>query len=162
MRRRLLALASPAVIAMTLAGCGGASKTNQSTPAATTPNVRATTVDVRKTALGTILVNSTGRTLYLFEKDKGKTSSCSGACASTWPPVTTKATPKPGTGVSAAMLGTTKRSDGTTEVTYNGHPLYTYAGDAAPGDTTGEGLNQFGAEWYVLSPHGDKVEKKGS
>jgi predicted lipoprotein with Yx(FWY)xxD motif len=164
MRRLFLTLAPVAVIAIAVTGCGGSSKKSgsQSTAPATTSNARAATVDARKTGLGTILVNATGRTLYLFEKDKGDKSSCAGACASAWPPVITTAKPKAGAGVTAAKLGTTKRGDGTTEATYNGHPLYTYAGDARPGDTAGEGLNQFGAEWYALSPHGGKVEKKGS
>ena len=165
MRRPFLALAPVVAIALIAAGCGGGGSKSTSTPttsAKATSTPRGTTIEARKTGLGTILVDSSGRSLYLFEKDKGDKSSCSSACASAWPPVTTTAKPTTATGVSAAMLGTTKRADGTAEVTYNGHPLYTYAGDAAPGDTTGEGLNQFGAEWYVLSTHGTKVEKEGS
>jgi predicted lipoprotein with Yx(FWY)xxD motif len=163
MRRPLLALAPLALTALVAAGCGGSKSTGyQSAPKTTTSTASGATIDVRKTALGTILVDSTGRTLYLFEKDHGDRSSCSGACASAWPPLTTTAKPKPAAGVNAPLLGTTKRGDGSTEVTYGGHPLYTYAGDAAPGDTTGEGLSQFGAEWYVLSPQGKKVEKQGS
>ena len=163
MRRLFVGFVPAAVVAIAVAGCGGSNKTTTTSKStATTSHARAATVAVRKTGLGTILVDSTGRTLYLFEKGKGDKSSCAGACASAWPPVITTANPMPGAGVSAAKLGTTRRSDGTTEATYNGHPLYTYAGDAAPGDTSGEGLNQFGAEWYVLSPAGQKVEKPGS
>ena len=79
-----------------------------------------------------MLVDAKGRTLYLFEADKGPMSACGGACASVWPPLMTTGKPTAGPGVTASKLGTTKRSDGATEVTYNGHPLYTYAGDSAP------------------------------
>jgi predicted lipoprotein with Yx(FWY)xxD motif len=164
MRRTTLALIPVVVIALIAAGCGSSKKTSTTSTTAGKPasTARTSTVAVKKTGLGTILVDSSGRTLYLFEKDKGHTSNCSGACAAAWPPLTTTAKPTTATGVTASLLGTTKRADGKTEVTYNGHPLYTYAGDGAPGQTSGEGLNQFGAEWYVLSPHGNKVEKNGS
>lgn len=88
-------------------------------------------------------------------------STCNGACASVWPPLTTNGKPTAASGVSAAKLGTTKRSDGRTEVTYNGHPLYTFAGDSAPGQTTGQGNQGFGAEWDVLSAAGNKIEIGG-
>jgi predicted lipoprotein with Yx(FWY)xxD motif len=106
--------------------------------------------------LGKILVDSKGDTVYYFEKDKqgGTTSTCSGACASVWPPLTTSGAPKGQKGASASKLGTIKRSDGTTEVTYNGWPLYTYAGDKKPGDANGNDLTQFGAQWYALTPAG--------
>jgi predicted lipoprotein with Yx(FWY)xxD motif len=106
--------------------------------------------------LGKILVDSKGDTVYYFEKDKqgGTTSTCSGACASVWPPLTTNGAPKGQKGASASKLGTIKRSDGTTEVTYNGWPLYTYAGDKKPGDANGNDLTQFGAQWYALTPAG--------
>ena len=104
----------------------------------------------------------TGRTLYLFEKDQGTASSCYGACAGGWPPDTTNGAPRAGAGVSASLLGTTTRTDGKTEVTYHGHPLYYFAGDRKPGDTNGEGIKAFGAEWYVLSAAGNKVEQERS
>jgi len=119
-------------------------------------------VSATSSKLGKILVDTTGRTLYLFLKDKGTASTCSGACAAVWPPLVTQGKPQTGPGASAPLLGTTKRTDGKVQVTYHGHPLYFYAADHAPGDTTGQGLNQFGAEWYVLSPDGTKLEKKGS
>jgi predicted lipoprotein with Yx(FWY)xxD motif len=164
MRRPTLALIPVVVIALVAAGCGSSKKTSTTSTTASKPasTARTSTVAVKHTGLGTILVDSSGRTLYLFEKDKGDKSACSGACASAWPPLTTTAKPTTATGVTASLLGTTKRSDGKTEVTYHGHPLYTYVGDGAPGQTSGEGLNQFGAEWYVLSPQGNKVEKSGS
>ena len=96
-------------------------------------------------------------TLYLFEADNGTASRCDGACASAWPPLTTAGPPIAGAGVSASKLGTAKRGDGTTEVTYHGHPLYTYAGDSAPGQTTGQGSDDFGAEWYAVSATGTPI-----
>jgi predicted lipoprotein with Yx(FWY)xxD motif len=144
-------------------GGGGGGSSNASTgggvysqPAATPKAAAGVTVEVATTKLGRILTDSNGRTLYLFEKDKGAMSNCSGACASIWPPVT-GATRVSGPGVSAAKLGSIKRADGKTEATYAGHPLYTYAGDAKPGDTKGQGLDDFGAEWYVLAPSGHQI-----
>jgi predicted lipoprotein with Yx(FWY)xxD motif len=99
-------------------------------------------------------------TLYLFEKDKGGKSACDGACASAWPPVLTSGKAMPGQGVKSSLLGTTTRSDGTTQVTYNNWPLYYYVADKAPGDTTGQNIDAFGAEWYVLdAAKGTKLEK---
>ena len=163
--RRLLAvilpLAAVAVIAVAVAAGGGSTPggaTNGSAYGATRkPPVG--TVKTLQTKLGRILVDARGRTLYLFEKDKGATSSCDGACASVWPPLTTGGKAKAGPGVTAAKLGVTKRTDGRTELTYGGHPLYTYAGDQKPGDVQGQGLDQFGAEWYVLNPSGQKIDE---
>jgi predicted lipoprotein with Yx(FWY)xxD motif len=148
------ALALPAIV-LAIAGCGGSSSNANATPSGTTAS--GSTVHVRSASLGKILVDSQGRTLYLFEKDTGSKSTCSGACASAWPPFRTSGTPKAGSGVTASLLGTTTRSDGNDEVTYNGHPLYYYAGDQKAGDTKGQDLNQFGAPWYVLSPAGNKI-----
>jgi predicted lipoprotein with Yx(FWY)xxD motif len=151
---RLTALALTAVVAA--GGTAGAAV------AATSPSAPAK-VGVRTTKLGKILVNSKGVTLYLFEKDKKGKSACSGACAKAWPPLLTKGKPKASGGASAAKLGTTKRTDGTTQVTYNGHPLYTFIMDAnKPGRTAGQGVDAFGAEWYVLGTNGKGIEKKGS
>ncbi|MFJ1704912.1 hypothetical protein [Kitasatospora sp. NPDC088346] len=108
--------------------------------------------------LGMILTDGQGRTLYLFEKDSPTMSACDGACAAAWPPLTTTGTPHAGTGVSAADLGTITRADHSLEVTYHGHPLYYFAGDHQPGDTTGEGSTAFGAGWYVLDPAGSKID----
>jgi predicted lipoprotein with Yx(FWY)xxD motif len=120
-------------------------------------------VGVRSTKLGKVLVNSKGVTLYLFEKDKKGKSACSGACAKAWPPLLTKGKPKASGSVSAAKLGTTKRADGRTQVTYNGHPLYTFIMDhKKPGSTAGQGIDAFGAEWYVVGTNGKKIEKEGS
>jgi predicted lipoprotein with Yx(FWY)xxD motif len=105
-------------------------------------------------------VNGKGVTLYLFMKDKKGKSACSGACAQAWPPLLTKGRAKASGGASASKLGTTRRSDGTTQVTYNGHPLYTFVADRGkPGSTAGEGSKAFGAEWYVLATSGNKIDK---
>ena len=116
-----------------------------------------TKVAVAKSPLGRILVDSKGITLYDFVKDRGTPSSCYGACAALWPPLTTKGKPVAGHGVRASLLGTTKRKDGKLEVTYNGHPLYYFVTDRKPGQTTGQGLNQFGGPWWVLSPAGKEI-----
>ena len=118
-----------------------------------------TKVAVAKTGLGRILVDSRGISLYDFPPDKGTTSVCYGACAALWPPVLTHGKPLAGPGVRASLLGTTKRKDGKLEVTYNGHPLYYWVGDHKPGQTTGQGLNQFGGPWWVLSPRGKEIHR---
>jgi predicted lipoprotein with Yx(FWY)xxD motif len=113
-------------------------------------------------SFGVIVTGSNGRAVYLFEKDAGTTSSCYGACAAAWPPVLTTGAPAATSGVSPALLGTVRRSDGTTQVTYAGHPLYYFAGDSRAGDVTGEGSQSFGAGWDLLTPTGSKIEKSGS
>jgi predicted lipoprotein with Yx(FWY)xxD motif len=119
-------------------------------------------VKMRKTSLGTILVNAQGRTLYMFEKDKGSKSACAGRCATFWPPLVTTGKPKAGSGVKAPLLGTTRRTDGRLQVTYNKHPLYRFVQDTKAGQTKGEEANAFGGEWYAVSPKGAKVEKPSS
>ena len=116
-----------------------------------------TKVAVAKSPLGRILIDSKGITLYDFVKDKGTTSTCYGACAALWPPLLTTGKPIAGPGVRASLLGTTKRNDGKLEVTYGGHPLYYFVTDRKPGQTTGQGINQFGAPWWVISPAGKEI-----
>jgi len=120
-----------------------------------------TRVNVAKTQLGRILVDSKGITLYDFVKDKGKTSVCYGACAALWPPLITHGKPVAGRGVRQSLLGTTKRKDGKLEVTYGGHPLYYFVTDRKPGQTTGQGVNQFGGPWWVISPAGKEIYRRG-
>jgi predicted lipoprotein with Yx(FWY)xxD motif len=108
--------------------------------------------------LGTVLVDSQGLTLYDFHKDKGSTSSCYDACAAAWPPLLTEGNPQAQGPADRSMLGTTKRKEGTVQVTYNGWPLYTYAGDQSPGEANGNDIDQFGAEWYALQPNGQEPE----
>jgi predicted lipoprotein with Yx(FWY)xxD motif len=114
-------------------------------------------VDVAKSPLGRILVDSKGITLYDFPPDKGTTSVCYGACAALWPPLITHGKPVAGPGVHASLLGTTKRKDGKLEVTYNGHPLYYFVPDRKPGQANGQGVNQFGGPWWVISPAGKEI-----
>jgi predicted lipoprotein with Yx(FWY)xxD motif len=112
---------------------------------------------IAKSPLGRILVDSKGITLYDFPHDKAGASTCYGACAALWPPLTT--TGKPHAGVRASLLGTTKRKDGKLEVTYGGHPLYYFVTDRKPGQTTGQGVNQFGASWWVISAAGKEIHR---
>jgi predicted lipoprotein with Yx(FWY)xxD motif len=118
----------------------------------------ASVVKVHKTALGSVLVDGRGRTLYLFEPDHFGQSVCSGKCAVAWPPLLTTGKPRASAGAHAALLGTTKRSDGKLQVTYQGYPLYTFIKDTKSGQTTGQGLDGFGGEWYVLDSLGRKIE----
>jgi predicted lipoprotein with Yx(FWY)xxD motif len=115
-------------------------------------------VALRKTGLGTILVDRRGRTLYLFEKDRNGMSMCNSGCAKYWPPLTSRGTPRAGKGVRQSLLRLTRARHGARQVTYAGHPLYTFVGDKGAGQTSGEGLDNFGAEWYAVGPNGHKVE----
>jgi predicted lipoprotein with Yx(FWY)xxD motif len=159
-------IALPA-IALVAAGCGGGGGTvaaaTTTTHSSSSTSARTATVSVARNAkLGRILVDSQGKTLYLFEKDHGTMSTCTGACAAAWPPLRATGKPSVGSGLSASKLGTTARSDGKPQVTYNGHPLYGYVADQKPGDTSGQDIDQFGGGWYVLSPAGVKVDGGGS
>lgn len=122
---------------------------------------RSATVKTATSRLGRILVDGRGRTLYLFEKDRRGRSACTGACVSYWPPLLVHGKPIVGRGAKKSLLGITRRANGTKQVTYAGHPLYRYVGDTRPGQTNGEGLQDFGAGWDVLSPAGKKIEKNG-
>jgi predicted lipoprotein with Yx(FWY)xxD motif len=117
------------------------------------------TVSLRKTALGLILVNSRGHTLYLFAKDRSGKSACGGSCARFWPPLLSQVKPTAGPGVKASLFGTTRRSTGSLQVTYHKHPVYTYALDTRAGQTKGEGSFAFGAKWYAVSGRGTAVVK---
>jgi predicted lipoprotein with Yx(FWY)xxD motif len=157
-------LIAPAALAVFIAGCGGGSSGKTPSTAGTTGGAAKTatatgpTIKLASLEPGKALVDAQGRTLYLFQADKGDKSVCNGACASIWPPATSSGTPTAGPGLTASEIGTTKRSDGTSQLTYNGHPLYRYAADTKPGLAAGQGLDQFGAEWYVLNAHGSKID----
>jgi predicted lipoprotein with Yx(FWY)xxD motif len=162
--RRFLAVgAIGALAALTLAACGssGGSSSASTQPPMTSTGAPAT-VGVTSTSLGNTLVDAQGRTLYLFQKDTGTTSTCTGACATAWPPLIAPGAPTTGSGANASLIGNTMRQDGKTQVTYNGHPLYLFEADQKPGDATGQNVDAFGAKWYVLSATGDKVTSKGS
>lgn len=119
-------------------------------------------VDVAKTAIGTIIVTGQGRTLYMFAADKHGKSACYGQCANYWPPLLTSGKPTAGKGAKASLLGTTRRKDGKLQVTYNGHPLYTYVSDTKAGQATGQGLNLSGGLWWAISPAGALDKTKAS
>jgi predicted lipoprotein with Yx(FWY)xxD motif len=155
MSRSALILALLAVAA-SLAGVGAVASASTGTSTA------AVTVKAGSSSLGRIVVDSRGRTLYLFEKDTRARSSCAGACAAYWPPLLTAGKPVAGPGVKSSLLGKIRRSNGTKQVTYAGHPLYRFALDTKPGQVRGEGLQDFGAGWDALRPSGAKIEKGGS
>ena len=155
-----VAVAAPMLL---LAACGGSgtysgsggSSSGSSAPA--TP----TTVETRSGSLGTYLTDGSGRTLYLFLADHAGQSACSGACASAWPPLTSNGAPAASGAAKAGMLTTISRTDGSKQVSYGGHPLYYFAGDTAAGQTTGQGVNGFGAKWWVVSPAGASITRSG-
>ena len=164
-RRPLVAIATLAAAGVLTAGCGsngsasgggGIYGGSGSAPASGGASSVAT-VSATSTSLGTILVDGSGRTLYLFEKDQSDQSACAGACAAAWPVDQTSGTPKAGSGVKASMLGTIKRGDNTTQVTYNQHPLYYFQGDSGAGQQNGQGVDAFGAKWFVVNPAGGAV-----
>jgi predicted lipoprotein with Yx(FWY)xxD motif len=142
------------ILALTSGGTGKAHKTAQAGQAGAKVSAGAA-IDLRQTKLGKVLADAKGRTLYLFEADKPNMSNCSGACLSIWPALSSHGKPQAHGGVLAAKVGTIAS---TGQVTYNGHPLYYYGGDQRAGDTNGQGLNQFGAEWYVLGANGNKID----
>lgn len=142
-------------IGIATAESGSSSHSGTNASAASSPAAPTGAVAVGTTRnLGQFLVDSQGRTLYVFQKDTGTASTCYSACAAIWPPLTASAAPHAGPGVVANQLGRTLRTDGATEVTYDGHPLYYYAADTGPGQTQGQGLNQFGGSWHVIAPSG--------
>jgi predicted lipoprotein with Yx(FWY)xxD motif len=160
-----LAGATVIPLAALAVGCGSSSSSKSSTASTTPPKTAsgtAATVGVANSSLGSILVDSQGRTLYLFKKDTGTKSNCTGACAANWPPLRATGKPTVGSGATASMVGTTTRSDGKPQVTYNGHPLYTFVMDQKAGDTNGQGVSAFGASWFALSPAGNQVSGTAS
>jgi predicted lipoprotein with Yx(FWY)xxD motif len=163
MRTRLAFAAFPAGLAalVALAGCGSGSSANTATASpstsATTGAGMTTIAMTKNPQLGPILTDSKGNTVYVFAKDSKGMSNCNGACASVWPPVTTTGKATAGNGVVASKLGTTKRSDGSTQITYGGRPLYTYTADTSPGDVTGNGVNTYGGLWYAVQPNGSNA-----
>ena len=171
-------LAVAAATAILLAGCGsskpksgseGSSKTEYPTSTSTTSAAAASTGTSTQAVISTksnpvlettiLAAGPKKLTVYMFEADHGGKSTCYAACAAAWPPVLTSGSPKAEGGASASKLGTTTRSDGTKQVTYAGWPLYYYTPDSAETDITGQGVNSFGALWYVLSPAGQVIKK---
>jgi predicted lipoprotein with Yx(FWY)xxD motif len=165
LHRPLVALVALAAVGVLAAGCGngsgsggyGSGGSGGTTSPAGSGRSGVATVTAASSKLGMVLVDGSGRTLYLFEKDQPNQSACSGACVAAWPVDQSSGTPKAGSGVKASLLDMIKRGDGTTQVTYNHHPLYYYAGDSQPGQHNGQGLNAFGAAWFVVAPAGGAV-----
>ena len=145
----LAAIAALAAVAIAAADSGSPT---------TATAARIARVNVRAGKLGRYLVDGRGRSLYLFEKDRRGRSACYGSCASLWPPLMAKGRVAHGAGVSAGRLGTVARRGGGRQVTYANHPLYFYAGDSRPGQTSGEGLNSFGAPWDIVAPSGRGID----
>jgi len=150
-------------VAVLAAACSSGSSST-STPASSSPAAAATgsgsgaTVITTATSSGsTFLTNGSGRAIYLWAKDTGGTSACTGACAGAWPPVTTTGTATASGSAKASDLGTITRSDGTKQVTYDGHPLYYFSGDSGSGTATGQGSDAFGAKWWLVAPTGSDV-----
>ena len=151
--------ATRVVIALTLTAVLGVIGLLAAGSVARSATETSASVSLRKTNLGPILVNSRGHTLYLFAKDRNGKSSCRGSCAKFWPPSLERGKPTAGSGVKASLLGTTRRSNGSLQLTYNKHPLYTFALDKKAGQTNGEGNLAFGAKWYAVSARGTAVVK---
>jgi predicted lipoprotein with Yx(FWY)xxD motif len=167
------AVAALALLAIVAAGCGSSNTKTTSSPAAavvtqstSAANATATTPAQLTTkdasSLGTILAGAKSNTVYLFEADKNGKSACNGDCAAAWPPVLTKGTATVTPNAKSSMVGTIKRDDGTTQVTYGGHPIYYFSKDKDAEDVYGQGVSAFGADWYTLSASGNKIEKSAS
>jgi predicted lipoprotein with Yx(FWY)xxD motif len=160
----LAGVAALATAALIVAGCGSSSSSSSQAATAAAPATSSTAaasagtaISTTKGSAGTYLVGPNGRAIYLWVADTGDKSACSNACAQAWPPVTTTGKPTAGTGVNAADLGTTMRSDGSQEVTYKGHPLYYFVADTSAGQTKGQGSNSFGAKWWLVAPSGSAI-----
>jgi predicted lipoprotein with Yx(FWY)xxD motif len=152
-RTSLSLLGALALAVVALAGCGGSA--SHALP--TTSDGRPASLGVTNTGIGDVLVDRQGHTLYLFKRDSGTKSACTGACAVNWPPLPVRGTPLVGSGAKRSDLGTTARPDGISQLTYNGHPLYTFVNDKKAGDTNGEGVSAFGGSWFAVSPAGNQV-----
>jgi predicted lipoprotein with Yx(FWY)xxD motif len=160
--RTLTAAGAAGIVAAAVAGCGGGSSGDSASQPPRRAGGDTATLALASTGLGQVLVNAQGRTLYLFKADHGSTSACTGACAQAWPPLQASGKPQVGSGLEASAVTTIKRSDGNPQVSYHGHPLYTYVGDQKPGDTTGQGSNGFGAGWFAVTASGAQASGSAS
>ena len=154
--------------AATVAACSSAASSTAAAPAASPAGASSsstgagasaggTVITTAKSSAGTVLTNGSGKAVYLWAKDTGDMSNCTGACAGAWPPVTTTGTATAAGSAKASDIGTITRSDGTKQVTYDGHPLYYFAGDSGPGTASGQGSDGFGAKWWLVAPTGSDV-----
>jgi predicted lipoprotein with Yx(FWY)xxD motif len=156
----LLAAAACSSSSSSSAASGGGTPAAGSSPAAASGS--AMTIETHTGSAGTFLTDGSGRSVYMFAKDGTDKSACSGACASAWPPVTTSGSPVASGGAQSSDLGTLTRSDGTKQVTYDGHALYYFAGDSSAGQTNGQGVDGFGAKWWLVAPSGAVITGTGS
>src|SRR4051812_45679951 len=147
-------------LALTLAACGGGSSGSSDTVTQQQQPAAAAAVSLHSGPAGKYLTDGSGRTLYVFAADKSSTSTCTGACAGEWPPFTTSGKPSASSGAKASLVATSARDDGTTQVTYAGHPLYYFSGDQAAGDMNGQGLDDFGGIWTAATASGGTVTAK--
>ena len=149
-----------AAAGLVLAACGGSSSGGSSSASTGASGATAAvTVKTASGSFGTYLTDGSGRTLYVFAPDTTSTSTCNGACAAIWPPVIASGTASASGDAKASLLGSSKRTDGSMQVTYAGHPLYTYVSDTAKGDVKGQGLNVDGGLWWVVAANGSSIEK---
>lgn len=161
-----LAVVGMGIAGLALAACGSTSSTTSSTSSntkttnASTISTGATVATSKSSGYGTILTSKAGQTYYIFTGDTKGKSNCTGACAKTWPPVT--GSPTVSGGASSKLVGSITRGNGQKQVTYDGHPLYTFSSDTGPHQTNGEGINAFGGYWYVISPSGKPITSSGS
>jgi predicted lipoprotein with Yx(FWY)xxD motif len=144
-----------AAAALIATACSSAS--HSAAPAASSPSAASVTVKTQNGPLGSFLADGSGRSLYLFASDTSARSSCSGACATAWPPLTAKGSVSASGGAANSEVATITRADGTKQVSYAGHPLYYFAGDSAAGQTNGQGVDGFGALWWLVAPSGQKI-----
>ena len=159
-------LAAPLAVALlAAAACSSGSSSSSGSTSSTSPSAAAsassaassTVITTKTSSGGSFLTNSAGRAVYLFMADSSGKSTCSGACASAWPPVVATGQPTAAGGAQASDLGTITRSDGTKQVTYDGHPLYYFVGDTGPGTDKGQGVDGFGAKWWLVAPSGSSI-----
>ena len=163
MLNKKVVLAAVAALALAATGVAAAAAvTNPQSFRTLASSSSSGTVTLHKTKLGNVLATRSGMTLYLFKHDKGTKSSCYGQCASYWPPLLKKGKLTAGTGLKAKLLGTTKRKNGTRQVTYAGHPLYRFVQDTKAGAVTGQGQDFFGGKWYAVSSGGRAITKAPS
>lgn len=155
-----------AVALLAAAACSSSGSSSGSASSSTSPSAAAsaasgsassTVITTKTSSGGSFLTNSAGRAVYLFLADSSGKSACSGACASAWPPVVATGQPTAAGGAQSTDLGTITRSDGTKQVTYDGHPLYYFVGDTGPGTDKGQGIDGFGAKWWLVAPTGSSI-----
>ena len=165
-------ISSVAVIAAMLVGCGRKDSTADTTAATGGLDSAATAAQAPPVApafalgtasttnLGRFITDANGRSLYVFMLDQKNVSKCADACAAAWPPVPTSSVASTDSSVKSSLVGSITRSDNKSQATYNGMPVYYYEDDKKPGDIDGQGKNEFGGLWYVVSPTGQKITKK--